>query len=106
MGAVCETSLLVFVHAQWRRHSPAQLQRGVWVSAHESIGIADPDAGRLARRLRVPFLVVDFAKTADGRWIVIECNDGQESGYAAASPRAIWEAVLACETSADGGCAL
>lgn len=52
-------------------------------------------AAEAARRLQVPFLVVDIAKTADGRWIVIECNDAQESGYAAASPRAIWEAVLA-----------
>lgn len=52
MDAVCEASLLVFVHAQWRRHSPAQLQRGVWVSAHESIDSADPDADPLAQPLR------------------------------------------------------
>jgi len=52
-------------------------------------------AAEAARRLQVPFLVVDIAKTADGRWIVIECNDAQESGYAAAPPRAIWDAVLA-----------
>lgn len=52
-------------------------------------------AAEAASRLRVPFLVVDIAKAVDGRWIVIECNDAQESGYAAAAPRAIWEAVLA-----------
>lgn len=52
-------------------------------------------AAEAARRVQVPFLVVDIAKTADGRWIVIECNDAQESGYAAAAPRTIWEAVLA-----------
>ncbi|SDZ02239.1 hypothetical protein SAMN04487939_11263 [Lysobacter sp. yr284] len=69
---------------------------------------ADIEAGlalatEAARRLQVPFLVVDFAKAADGRWIVIECNDGQESGYAAAPPRAIWEAILAYEAGADAG---
>lgn len=51
-------------------------------------------AAEAARRLQVPFLVVDIARTADGRWIVIECNDAQESGYAAAAPRAIWSAII------------
>lgn len=47
-----------------------------------------------ARRLRVPFVVIDFAKSADGRWIVIECNDAQESGYAAIPPQLLWRSVL------------
>ena len=47
-----------------------------------------------ATRLRVPFLVVDFARTLDGRWIVIECNDAQESGYAAVHPASLWRSVL------------
>ncbi|ALN93288.1 ATP-grasp domain-containing protein [Lysobacter gummosus] len=51
-------------------------------------------AHEAARRLQVPFLVVDIARAVDGRWIVIECNDAQESGYAAAPPRAIWSAIL------------
>lgn len=51
-------------------------------------------AQEVARRLAVPFLVVDFAKTADGRWIVIECNDAQESGYVAVSPHTLWRNVL------------
>ncbi len=51
-------------------------------------------AGTAARELAVPFLVVDFAKTIDGRWILIECNDAQESGYAAIQPRALWRRVL------------
>jgi hypothetical protein len=51
-------------------------------------------AGEVARRLAVPFLVVDIAQTIDGRWVVIEVNDGQESGYAAASPTAMWYAIL------------
>lgn len=61
--------------------------------------IADAGAGieiarEAATRLRVPFLVVDVAKTEDGRWIVIECNDAQESGYAGIAPKAMWDRVL------------
>jgi ATP-grasp domain, R2K clade family 3 len=50
-----------------------------------------------ASRLNVAFLVVDVAQTADGRWIVIECNDGQESGYAGVSPVGLWQSILAIE---------
>lgn len=62
-------------------------------------GCDDIEAGlemahEAAARLAVPFLVVDFAKTVDGRWIVIECNDAQESGYAAARPRELWTNLL------------
>lgn len=51
-------------------------------------------AGSAASRLDVPFLVVDLAKTADGKWIVIECNDAQESGHAGIPPQRLWRAVL------------
>lgn len=54
-------------------------------------------AEEAARRVAVPFLVVDVAQTAAGEWIVIECNDGQESGYAGVSPFGLWQAVLARE---------
>lgn len=59
----------------------------------------DADAGlavaqKAAQRLNVPFLVVDFAKASDGRWLVIECNDGQESGYAGVQPQLLWQQVL------------
>ncbi len=54
-------------------------------------------ASEAARRVAVPFLVVDVAQTAAGRWIVIECNDGQESGYAGVSPMGLWNAVLDLE---------
>ena len=47
-----------------------------------------------AVRLKVPFLVVDFAKASDGRWIIIECNDAQESGYAGINPMMLWRRVL------------
>ena len=51
-------------------------------------------AREAASRLQVPFLVVDFAKTRDGHWIVIECNDAQESGYVGVPPRNLWRQVL------------
>jgi len=51
-------------------------------------------AGEAASRVDCPFLVVDMAQTIDGRWVVIECNDAQESGYAGVSPFALWNAVV------------
>lgn len=51
-------------------------------------------AQQAAARLNVPFLVIDFAKAADGHWIVIECNDAQESGYVGIPPQKLWQQVL------------
>lgn len=51
-------------------------------------------AREAARRVDVPFLVVDIAQRVDGTWVVIECNDGQESGYAGVSPFALWQEVV------------
>lgn len=51
-------------------------------------------AQAVALRVKVPFLVVDFAKTVDDTWIVIECNDGQESGNAGVSPILLWRNIL------------
>lgn len=62
-------------------------------SADAEAGLAI--AGQAAARLKVPFLVVDFAKTVDDRWLVIECNDAQESGYAGIRPQELWREVLA-----------
>lgn len=49
---------------------------------------------RVAERLALPFLVIDLAKTVEQQWIVIECNDGQESGYAGLSPFLLWQNIL------------
>jgi hypothetical protein len=54
-------------------------------------------AREAARRIGAVFLVVDVAQTVEGRWIVIECNDGQESGYAGASPLGIWQNIVEIE---------
>ena len=62
-------------------------------------GAADIDEGltlarEVARRLSVPFLVVDIARKSGGGWIVIECNDAQEAGYVGMSPRVLWRNIL------------
>ncbi|GGJ30565.1 ATP-grasp domain-containing protein [Deinococcus roseus] len=49
------------------------------------------------QRLNVPFLVVDVAQTAAGHWVVIECNDAQESGYAGVSAVALWQRMIKIE---------
>lgn len=54
-------------------------------------------AQEAARRLNVPFLVVDVAQTAAGRWLVIECNDGQEAGYAGVPPIGLWQRLVVAE---------
>ncbi len=56
-----------------------------------------------AARLDVAFLVVDVAQSLDGRWIVIECNDGQESGFAGASPLGLWQEVIRIEMTGETG---
>ena len=41
-------------------------------------------------------------QAADGRWIVIECNDGMESGYAGVSPIGLWQNVVEAERQRTG----
>jgi hypothetical protein len=48
----------------------------------------------VANRMQVTFLVVDIAQARDGKWIVIECNDGQDSGYAGVNPHFLWQNVV------------
>lgn len=50
-----------------------------------------------AGRLDVPFLVIDLALTQEGNWIVIECNDGQESGYCGGQPHVMWSRIIDLE---------
>ncbi|MDF1666066.1 MAG: ATP-grasp domain-containing protein [Planctomycetota bacterium] len=51
-------------------------------------------AERAAQIIRGPFLVIGLAKTEAGDWIIIECNDGQESGYAWPSPFLLWQNIV------------
>lgn len=63
-----------------------------WTPAEAANALAV--AREAARRLKVPFLVIDLAQTVSGKWIIIECNDGQESGYAGVQPRAMWNRIM------------
>jgi ATP-grasp domain, R2K clade family 3 len=47
--------------------------------------------------LDLPFVAIDIAQTIAGEWIVIECNDAQESGYGAISPFALWQNIIDVE---------
>jgi hypothetical protein len=66
-----------------------------WTAPEEQTALRLASAA--ARLIDVPFLVVDIAQTRAGEWIVIECNDGQESGYAGVSPIALWNNLTAAE---------
>ncbi len=50
-----------------------------------------------ARKINVPALVIDVAQTADGDWILIECNDAQESGYAELTRIGLWQNIFEIE---------
>jgi len=54
-------------------------------------------AEEVSKIVDVPFLVVDIAKKADGDWIVIELNDGQESGYAGVNRLQLWQKIIDLE---------
>lgn len=54
-------------------------------------------AAEAARRANLPFVVVDMAQRVDGRWIVIEINDAQESGYAGVPRLAMWQRIVEIE---------
>jgi hypothetical protein len=66
-----------------------------WTAAERRTALAM--AEQAAQRVKVTFLVVDVAQKKDGEWIVIECNDAQESGYAGVSPVGLWQSVLDLE---------
>lgn len=47
-----------------------------------------------AKLLELPFIVIDVAQTVDGRWIVIEVNDAQDSGYGGVGPLTLWNQII------------
>jgi len=63
-----------------------------WTRAEEQEAMAL--ANEIASRIGAPFLVIDVAQTFEGNWIAIECNDGQESGYAGIPPIGLWNNVI------------
>ena len=54
-------------------------------------------ARQAAKRVDVTFLVVDLALSETGRWIIVELNDGQESGYAGCAPHGLWQNIIDSE---------
>jgi hypothetical protein len=73
-----------------------------WMDEHYDLTDAERQAAldiaaEAARRIDVTFLVVDVAQNQDGVWIVIECNDGQDSGYAGVRPFLLWRKILDVE---------
>jgi hypothetical protein len=51
-------------------------------------------------RLRSPFVSLDLARLADGRWEVVEVGDGQVSGLRDTAPERFFSALKAALTSA------
>jgi hypothetical protein len=54
----------------------------------------------------IPFGVVDVAQARDGRWIVIETNDGQMSGLSCVNPDELYDNMaraLAARPQVDDG---
>jgi len=47
---------------------------------------------RISKHIR--FFVVDVARTEDGRWIVVELNDGQQSGLCDIAPSRFYKSLL------------
>lgn len=51
-------------------------------------------AREAARRLRVPFLIIDVAQQESGAWLVIEVGDGQFAGLSQVPPLRMWSGLL------------
>ena len=47
------------------------------------------------------FLVIDFARLVDGKIIIIEFNDGQESGYSGVNPKMMWLKIIESAQQGD-----
>jgi hypothetical protein len=51
-------------------------------------------AREAARRLNVPFLIVDVGQVESGEWLVIEVGDAQFAGLSRVSPLRLWNQLL------------
>ncbi|XZF14721.1 ATP-grasp domain-containing protein [Chitinophagaceae bacterium MMS25-I14] len=70
-----------------------QTERKIQLTAKDATAITKL-AETVAEIVDVPFLVVDIAQQTNGKWIVIELNDAQESGYAGVSKLKLWENII------------
>lgn len=85
---------LVGIGQYWFQGKHYELSK---VERHSCLKVAE----EAANRVDVPFLVVDVAQRENGQWIVIECNDAQESGYSAINPVGLWQQVITLEKSGN-----
>lgn len=60
-------------------------------------------AAEAARRVALPFVVIDLAQKQDGEWIIIEINDAQESGYTGVKPLPMWQRMVELERERTSG---
>jgi hypothetical protein len=80
----------------WQGHcvgaAPYWSSNYAWSASEQQAALAV--AREATKRLNIPFVVIDVAQTIQGDWLVIECNDAQESGYAAVSPFSLWQKMI------------
>ncbi len=73
----------------------AEFAKYAWNASEEKAALTI--AAEAARRVALPFVVIDVAQTQTGEWIVIEINDAQESGYTGISPLVMWQRIVEVE---------
>ena len=66
-----------------------------WTREEKVAGISL--AEKAVKKLNLPFITVDIAQKPNGEWIIIEINDGQESGYTSVSPIGLWQNIINLE---------
>jgi hypothetical protein len=83
----------------WKGHCIGAAQ--YWATSYTWTQTEELSALGVARaaaiKLELAFVVIDVAQKTDGEWIVIECNDAQESGYGAISPFTLWQNLIQVE---------
>lgn len=89
----------------WSTHIDELNERGYFPNPHQvPEAFIDSVLNRLSA-MRPRFLVIDFARTADDEWLVVELNDGQMSGLSTCEPGPLYQRLkeaLACPGSALG----
>lgn len=85
----------------WKKHLVSAAPYWTETNAYKWTKIEEIQAKKLAQKaaniLDIPFLVIDMAMTNKGDWIIIECNDAQESGYSANFPYLLWQRIIEIE---------
>ncbi len=71
----------------WESENRIQLERIDEIKVRELTEV-------VFQKLLVPFMVIDFGKTINNEWIIIELNDAQESGYAMNSKINLWNNLI------------